>query len=289
MIDAQVLREEIRNLKRLIRDDPAVRARYDVDGDGEISGEEWEKAVQLLRQELERNAVQPAAASLAAFEAVRGTHAPSAGTSPLLSCPEILVKQQVELREAVFGYETSNSYVFRDLTTGAELGGADEASGGFGGFLARQFLGPGRPLNLAITESSGGVWTEGKRPFSLIAFIKPPTMTVTWGQGPLGTIRRIWPLLIRRRYEIRVANKAGPGLLIDGTLFHPWTFPVMKRGRQVACILKKWSGLGREMFTDADNFLVRFEDPGLSVAERRLLLAAALAIDFDFFESKPRH
>jgi uncharacterized protein YxjI len=78
-------------------------------------------------------------------------------------------------------------------------------------------------------------------------------------------------------------------LRIEGTLLHPWTFPVKKGDRQVACILKKWSGIGKEAFTDADTFLVRFEDAGLSENERRLLVMAALAIDFDFFEKKAGH
>ena len=38
MIDDNVFREEVRNLKTMIRGDPAVLARYDVDGNGEIDG-----------------------------------------------------------------------------------------------------------------------------------------------------------------------------------------------------------------------------------------------------------
>ena len=286
MIDAEVLRQELRNLKRLIRDDPAVRARYDLNNDGEISGEEWEQAVALLRQRLEQSPPQSVAAARATYEALRGPLSSSDGSPSLDTCREIVVKQQVEMTEVFVGIETCNSYVFRDATTGAELGGAQEESNGFGGFLMRQFLGPGRPLKLSITDTARSAWLEGKRPFSLIAFIRPPTMTVTCQQGQLGTIRRVWPLIIKRKYELSLGNYGGPGLLIDGTIFHPWTFPVKKQGRQVACILKKWSGIGKEMFTDADTFMIRIEDRSLSAAERRLLLAAALAIDFDFFESK---
>ena len=48
MVDESIFREELRNLKGLIRNDPAVAARYDLDGDGEISGEEWDRAVRWL-------------------------------------------------------------------------------------------------------------------------------------------------------------------------------------------------------------------------------------------------
>ena len=65
MIDEQIFREEVRNLKALIRNDPAVQARYDVDGDGEISGAAWDQAVADLRAELERHTqAQPQAAAL---------------------------------------------------------------------------------------------------------------------------------------------------------------------------------------------------------------------------------
>ena len=42
MVDENVFREELRNLKGLIRNDPVMAARYDLDGNGEISGEEWD-------------------------------------------------------------------------------------------------------------------------------------------------------------------------------------------------------------------------------------------------------
>ena len=99
-------------------------------------------------------------------------------------------------------------------------------------------------------------------------------------------MQRIWPLVLCRRYRIRVSR--GPAMMIDGSLFRPWTFPVRKSGREVARIEKKWSGVGRELLSDADTFMVRFLDPSLGAAERRLLIAAALVVDFDFFESDPR-
>lgn len=278
MIDEQHFREEVRNLKALLRDDPSVRAQYDLDGDGQIDSAEWDHALQVLREELERRApsepqvVEPAV---------------DTGAPGLVTCSEVAVKQLVEHREVFLGYETSNRYVFVEPTTGAELGGCDEESTGVGGFLSRQFLGPARPLTLNATDNSRGVWMEGRRPFHFLGFIQPPTMTVNWNHGPLGTIRRVWPLVFWRRYEIQVAGGDGLDLRVDGTLFRPWTFPVMKGGRQVACILKKWSGIGKEVFTDADTFLVRFEDAGLTESERRLLVMAALAIDFDFFEKNP--
>jgi len=287
MIDEQVFREEVRNLKALIRDDPGVRARYDSDGDGEISGTEWDQAVAALRAELERNPLAGAEATQAVFENVRSPADVASDRPSLASCREIVVKQRVEKQEIFYGYECSNRYVFIDPSSGDELGGADESSGGFGGFLCRALLGPARPLNLDITDPGQGVWMEARRAFSPLGFVKPPTLTVNWNQGLLGTVTRIWPLVLRRRYRLSVADRFGSDLVVDGSLFQPWTFPVLKNGRTVGCIQKKWSGIGRELFTDADNFLVRFDDPELDPTERRLIVAAALAIDYDFFEKSP--
>jgi hypothetical protein len=287
MIDEQVFRDEVRNLKTLIRDNPEVQAKYDLDGDGEISGTEWDQAVEALRTELERNPLAGNEAAQAVFENVRSGDPIATGRPSLATCREVVVRQRVEKREIFYGYECSNRYVFIDPSCGDELGGADESSGGFGGFLCRTFLGPARPLNLDITDPGQGIWMEAKRPFNPLGFVKPPTLTVNWNHGMLGTVTRIWPLVFRRRYRVSVANQFGSNLVIDGSLFRPWTFPILKNGRAAGQIQKKWSGVGRELFTDADNFLVRFDDPGLDAAERRLLIAAALAIDYDFFERSP--
>ena len=63
-----------------------------------------------------------------------------------------------------------------------------------------------------------------------------------------------------------------------------WTFNILKEGSQLGQITKKWSGVGKEFFTKADNFLVDFG----SVAEkdRDLLLALAFIVDITAFEHK---
>ena len=105
-------------------------------------------------------------------------------------------------------------------------------------------------------------------------------------EGPVGSVQRLWPPGLTRRYRIRAA--AGGELLVDGAITRPWTFPVRSGGREVALIQKKWSGVGREMFTDADTFRVQFLDSSLGPVQRRLVVIAALAIDYDLFESGPR-
>ncbi|MEM7245119.1 MAG: phospholipid scramblase-related protein [Acidobacteriota bacterium] len=275
-------RDAVRELKRLLRDDPSVLARYDVDGDGEISGEEWEMAVAQLRREMTASSAGPAAAGRAAYERMREQEPVAAG---LATCRSVVVKQLVEMREVVVGYEQANRYVILDSVTGRELGGADESSSGTGGFLVRQFLGSGRPVDVNVTDQEAGWAAEATRPFSILGDFSPPELLALSTDGqPVGTVRRKWPIFIKRRYRITVGDKPGGDMMIDGSILSPWTFPVFRGGRQVALIKKKWSGGGRELLTDADTFHVSFDDPRLSVTDKRMLVIATLVIDFDYFE-----
>ena len=51
-------------------------------------------------------------------------------------------------------------------------------------------------------------------------------------------------------------------------------------------IQKKWSGLLKEVFLDADNFSVQFKDSTLSQNERSLVLAMSVFTDLQYFERK---
>lgn len=62
-----------------------------------------------------------------------------------------------------------------------------------------------------------------------------------------------------------------------------WNFRFLdKAGREVGVVTKKWAGLGKELFTSADNYIINISDP--TVAAPALLLAAGLAIDVVFKE-----
>ena len=69
-------------------------------------------------------------------------------------------------------------------------------------------------------------------------------------------------------------------------LFKVWTFPFFRGDEEVARIEKKWSGLLTEVFTDADRFRIVLGGR-VSPLERRLLVAAAIFVDLQYFEAKP--
>ena len=88
--------------------------------------------------------------------------------------------------------------------------------------------------------------------------------------------------LVRRIYSILGPNGQQVGDIF-GPFLRPWTFEVRNPGGVIGSIQKKWSGLGKEMFTDADNFgvdLQMISDPMLRV----LVFAATVLVDIVHFE-----
>ncbi len=59
-----------------------------------------------------------------------------------------------------------------------------------------------------------------------------------------------------------------------------WEFSFRAGGTELAKVSKKWSGLGKELFTSADNYILQI-DPDLpsESAIRQLILAAVMCID----------
>ena len=67
-----------------------------------------------------------------------------------------------------------------------------------------------------------------------------------------------------------------------------WDFKfISKQGREIGSVTKKWAGLGKELFTSADNYIISLKDlSGASPAAGALLLAAGLAIDVVYKEGE---
>jgi uncharacterized protein YxjI len=64
-----------------------------------------------------------------------------------------------------------------------------------------------------------------------------------------------------------------------------WNFRFLTAdGQPIGTVTKKWAGLGKELFTSADTYMISIEDPQATQAETLLLLAAGLAIDIVYKE-----
>ncbi|MBT4466398.1 MAG: RNAase, partial [Planctomycetes bacterium] len=60
-----------------------------------------------------------------------------------------------------------------------------------------------------------------------------------------------------------------------------WDFRFLdNEGRELAHVTKKWAGLGKEMFTSADNYMLEISDQlPVDDDKRKLILGAVMCID----------
>lgn len=293
MVDKTELNEQLRKLKKKIEADPKVKAIYDLDGDGRISGEEWEKARQSViafmeaRAALaggehgavrEENGVEPADK---AFHEVHGTLGKyeEEGMTPLMTAPQIIVEQQVEGIELVSDFEGRNRYKLY-AANGRQLAQAEESDTGVAGTVVRNIFGTRRPfvMGISVLDSPDIIWL--KRRFEFIF----SRIDVYADEEPIGTVNQRFGLL-NRRYELQPVMGSRT-MTIAGPLYKPWTFYVRTGDRQLGIIQKNWSGLLKEAFSRADTFTISYEQQDLTKIERTLIVAAAIAIDIDYFERK---
>jgi uncharacterized protein YxjI len=195
---------------------------------------------------------------------------------------EILVRQRKELAEIVLNFETRNKYEILSQD-GQLLGFAAEQGKGWLAVLARQFFGHWRTFDLHIFDAARNLIWVATHPFRWL-FQRLELRDATGGF--VGAIQQRFGLLYKR-FDV----EAGGGrvvLTMAAPRWRLWTFPFLRHGREVACVHKKWSGVLKEAFTDADNFRIAFSSVELSPTERALILAAALFIDLLYFETKDR-
>ena len=188
---------------------------------------------------------------------------------------ELVVSQEVEHLEAFTRLETKNRYRV-STPDGDRLLYAYEESG----FLGRIFLKARRPLSIHVVDNDNEPVLTASRSF----FWYLSHLHVNDGTGrEVGSLRRRFTILNR---QFKLEDSTGTTLAeMRGPLLRPNTFMVYKQGEEIGRVTKQWSGIGKEVFTDADTFRVQI-DTGRSDRDFSLLmLASALAIDLDFFES----
>lgn len=194
--------------------------------------------------------------------------------------PQLFVRQRKEWTEIMIDWETKNQYTILDVHQN-EVGTVVEKSGGIADFLARSFLRSHRPFEIGVFDSNGGLALKLMRSFFFLFSnmeIQDPTGRT------LGRVQRRFGLLYRK-YDLY--DEAGILFArIKGPLWKIWTFPVVSTsGIGEASITKRWGGALREIFTDADSFLIDFMQGQWSEQQRRVIFSAAISIDFDFFEN----
>ena len=199
-------------------------------------------------------------------------------TTPVLTGVDSLrVRQKRELAEVFTGWETRNRYEIDDAS-GQPILYAGETGGGIGLLFMRQMFAGKRPFTIEVKDRAGATVLTVKRPWRWL-FARAEIRD--GGGRLLGAIQQKFAIL-SRRYEVEGPTGA-VGAEQHGPFIKPWTVEVRVRGQTVGRIAKKWSGLRKEAFTDADNFGMELS-PGVDDRLRPLLLGATFLIDFVHFE-----
>jgi uncharacterized protein YxjI len=190
----------------------------------------------------------------------------------------LVITQQKEWGEILTGWDSKNRYAIADPNGGGAMLYAGEVSSGIGGFLARGFLKGSRPFTIEVRDAMSQVQLVIRRPFTF--FFSRIEITDAMGQ-PIGHVRQRFAFFARR---FTIEDMHGRELAtLHGPFFRPWTFRVLVGDAEVGVIRKKWSGLGREMFTAADTFGLEL-GPTMPPELRPLCLAATFLVDFCYFE-----
>jgi uncharacterized protein YxjI len=194
----------------------------------------------------------------------------------LSSTNALVVSQRKEWGEILTGFEGKNKYAISDMSGRGLYLAAEEA----GSTLLRWFLKALRPFTIAVLTEGGQVVFRVVRPFRF--YFHRAEVVDSHGKS-LGVIERKFSIL-RRIYSVR-GSSGRETFQLFGPILHPWTFQIRNNGVELGKITKKWSGLLKEGFTDADNFGVIFPVKW-DVKLKALFLGAVFLIDFVHFENK---
>jgi uncharacterized protein YxjI len=197
----------------------------------------------------------------------------------LVRVPTLIIQQKRELAE-LFGFETRNKYSI-ESDRGAAIGYAAEQQKGVLGFLLRYFLGHWRPFEIHLFSPARELVGRAIHPFR---FFFQRLEVVRADGSRVGAVQQRFAFLAKK---FDVEDSMGQVTMrVASPIWRIWTFEFMRQNRVVAKIEKRWGGLLREAFTDADRFRIQFNDPELTEDERFLLTAAAIFVDLQYFERK---
>jgi uncharacterized protein YxjI len=195
----------------------------------------------------------------------------------LLQMNRILVKEQVGL------FKFSDRYDLFDPDSGKQVGICQEHPPWFSHLLRLAINKTMLPTMVEVRqENSNLVLFRIRRGFRLFRSV----VQVEDGNGRLlGTLRS---KILSFRLEFQVLDSKGSEIAKVSGDWKGWNFQLVgSGGTTLGTIAKKWAGIGKELFTSADNYMIEMAQASpADIGSRSMLLAAALAIDICFKENR---
>lgn len=208
------------------------------------------------------------------------------GLEYLMTIDQLLVQQKVELIEVITGFETNNKYNVKN-TLGQKMFWAAETND----CCTRNCCGPLRRFNMNVYDIYQNEVIHLRRPAACDSCWFPCCLQSIDVSAPpgnfIGRVQQNWSVLYPS-FSIKNANNEtvliikGPFCTysicgdVDFKIFTP-------NDEEIGRISKQWSGLVRELFTDADFFGISFP-MDLDVHLKAIMLGACFLIDAMFFE-----
>uniref|UniRef100_A0A8D0GHU9 Phospholipid scramblase n=1 Tax=Sphenodon punctatus TaxID=8508 RepID=A0A8D0GHU9_SPHPU len=211
------------------------------------------------------------------------------GLEYLSQVDQILIHQQIEVMEAITGWEMNNKYQIKNSLGQMVYFAAEE-----GDFIALQ-RGACRPFTIKIFNSAGQAVMAIQKSDKCTCFCClcccASCMEELEIQAPLGTsighiTRNYHPCVpkftVQNEKKMDVLKIAGP--CCPYSCGSDVNFEVLSvDGTPVGRICRQWTGWMRESYTDADNFGIQFP-LDLDVKMKALIMGACFLLDFMFYE-----
>lgn len=186
----------------------------------------------------------------------------------LLDRKNFFIKQHARV------FKLTNAYDILDPETKQQIGTAKENVGGWNQFLRLW-------MNKMMMPSKVDIYENGAQT-QLFSIHKPFTwwrakVNVLDSSGnPVGYLKG----MIRIGGGFTVHDMQNNKLADIKGDWKGWNFKFTNaKGEEVGTVTKKWAGIGKELFTSADNYMISLNTSNGSAAMSLLLLAAGLSID----------
>ncbi|WP_046244357.1 phospholipid scramblase-related protein [Hymenobacter terrenus] len=193
---------------------------------------------------------------------------------------EILTKNQFFVKEHVGMFKAANSYDILDLESQQPLLECREPNLGF---FTKMFrftkYKTQTPFDIEVKDGVGQGVLRLTRGVSLFR------STVQVFDGSQRLVGKFRQRILSLGGKLDVLDPNDQVICtIEGKLTS-FDYKFVRDGEQIALVTKKWMGLGKELFTSADNYVISIE-PTVAANDsiRAMIVAAALCIDMVFAE-----
>jgi uncharacterized protein YxjI len=188
---------------------------------------------------------------------------------PWQNVDQMLVKEHLGL------FKSASNYDVYDLSTGEKLLECREPHLGWL-TKALRFTDYRRmtPFDVHVTDADGKLVVQVKRGISL--FLSQVSVFDGSGRRLGGFSQKLWSLggafRVLDEHDNEVCQLAGK--------WTGWEFKFTAQGVELARVTKKWQGVGKELFTTADNYVLEISEALPPESQtRKLILAAVMCID----------